>query len=86
MPVLTCPCSDLVGVQPKAFPLADAALTNQILDLVQQASHYKQVRARAWSILDCFAVEDARLCVCLERGGAYIRPALLTVARVVLDW
>ena len=31
----------------KAFPLADAALTNQILDLVQQASHYKQLKKGA---------------------------------------
>jgi len=28
----------------KAFPLADAALTVSILDLVQQANNYKQVR------------------------------------------
>ena len=34
-------------VNPKAFPLADAALTNQILDLVQQASHYKQLKKGA---------------------------------------
>ncbi|PWN99186.1 putative SNU13-component of the U4/U6.U5 snRNP [Tilletiopsis washingtonensis] len=32
---------------PKAFPLADAALTNQILDLVQQAAHYKQLKKGA---------------------------------------
>lgn len=32
---------------PKAFPLADAALTNQILDLVQQASHFKQLKKGA---------------------------------------
>jgi U4/U6 small nuclear ribonucleoprotein SNU13 len=32
---------------PKAFPLADAALTNQILDLIQQASHYKQLKKGA---------------------------------------
>lgn len=32
---------------PKAFPLADAGLTNQILDLVQQASHYKQLKKGA---------------------------------------
>ncbi|ORY87696.1 50S ribosomal protein L30e-like protein [Protomyces lactucae-debilis] len=32
---------------PKAFPLADAALSQQILDLVQQASHYKQLRKGA---------------------------------------
>ena len=31
----------------KAIPLADAALTNQILDLVQQASHYKQLKKGA---------------------------------------
>ncbi|KAJ1930962.1 RNA binding protein snu13, partial [Linderina macrospora] len=34
-------------VNPKAFPLADAALTNQIQDLVQQASHYKQLKKGA---------------------------------------
>ncbi|KAL7749371.1 RNA binding protein snu13 [Sorochytrium milnesiophthora] len=32
---------------PKAFPLADAALTNTILDLIQQASHYKQLKKGA---------------------------------------
>ncbi|KAI8829866.1 NHP2-like protein 1 [Chytriomyces hyalinus] len=31
----------------KAYPLADAALTNKILDLVQQASHYKQLKKGA---------------------------------------
>lgn len=35
------------SVNPKAFPLADAGLTNQILDLVQQASHYKQLKKGA---------------------------------------
>ena len=34
-------------VNSKAFPLADSALTNQILDLVQQASHYKQLKKGA---------------------------------------
>ncbi|KAK9766731.1 RNA binding protein snu13 [Basidiobolus ranarum] len=32
---------------PKAFPLADAALSNTIVDLVQQASHYKQLKKGA---------------------------------------
>lgn len=32
---------------PKAFPLANAQLTNQILDLVQQASHYNQLKKGA---------------------------------------
>ncbi|KAI8070424.1 ribonucleoprotein-associated protein [Gongronella butleri] len=34
-------------VNPRAFPLADATLTNTILDLVQQASHYKQLKKGA---------------------------------------
>ncbi|CAG8642301.1 10837_t:CDS:2 [Dentiscutata erythropus] len=34
-------------INPKAFPLADAELTNQILDLVQQAMHYKQLKKGA---------------------------------------
>lgn len=32
---------------PKAYPLADASLTQEILDLVQQASHYKQLKKGA---------------------------------------
>ncbi|KAF8587049.1 snRNP subunit [Ramaria rubella] len=31
----------------KAWPLADANLTNSILDLVQQAGHYKQLKKGA---------------------------------------
>lgn len=34
-------------MNPKAFPLADASLTNTILDLIQQASHYKQLKKGA---------------------------------------
>jgi U4/U6 small nuclear ribonucleoprotein SNU13 len=34
-------------VNPKAFPLADAQLSNKIIDLVQQASHYKQLKKGA---------------------------------------
>lgn len=37
----------MAEVNPKAFPLADSALTNSILDLVQQASHYKQLKKGA---------------------------------------
>ncbi|KAL2913314.1 RNA binding protein snu13 [Polyrhizophydium stewartii] len=32
---------------PKAFPLAGAQLSNKIIDLVQQASHYKQLKKGA---------------------------------------
>ncbi|KAJ2158985.1 RNA binding protein snu13 [Coemansia sp. RSA 552] len=35
------------SVNPKAFPLADATLSKSILDLVQQASHYKQLKKGA---------------------------------------
>ncbi|ESO06289.1 hypothetical protein HELRODRAFT_184927 [Helobdella robusta] len=34
-------------VNPKAYPLADAALTQQILEVVQQAASYKQLRKGA---------------------------------------
>ncbi|KAK3842522.1 MAG: 13 kDa ribonucleoprotein-associated protein [Linnemannia gamsii] len=37
----------MAEVNPKAWPLADAALTNSIMDLVQQASHYKQLKKGA---------------------------------------
>ncbi|KAK6513528.1 RNA binding protein snu13 [Arthrobotrys megalospora] len=32
---------------PKAFPLADAALTQQILDIIQQANNYRQLKKGA---------------------------------------
>ena len=35
------------AVNPKAYPLADATLSKTILDLVQQASNYKQLRKGA---------------------------------------
>ena len=35
------------AVNPKAYPLADAQLTNSILDIVQQASNYKQLKKGA---------------------------------------
>jgi U4/U6 small nuclear ribonucleoprotein SNU13 len=34
-------------INPKAYPLADAELSNKIMDLVQQASHYKQLKKGA---------------------------------------
>jgi len=34
-------------VNPKAYPLADASLTQKILELVQQAANYKQLRKGA---------------------------------------
>jgi len=34
-------------VNPKAYPLADAALTVTILDMVQQAANYKQLKKGA---------------------------------------
>ncbi|KAJ2776649.1 RNA binding protein snu13 [Coemansia javaensis] len=37
----------MTTANPKAIPLAQAALQTQILDLVQQASHYKQLKKGA---------------------------------------
>ncbi|PVU95106.1 hypothetical protein BB561_002037 [Smittium simulii] len=37
----------MAEANPKAFPLSDANLTNQILDLVKQASNYKQLKKGA---------------------------------------
>ncbi len=37
----------MTAPNPKAFPLADAALSQQILDIVQQASHYRQLKKGA---------------------------------------
>lgn len=35
------------AVNPKAYPLADAQLTITIMDLVQQAANYKQLKKGA---------------------------------------
>jgi len=37
----------MASVNPKAFPMADPSLANKILDLAQQASHYRQLRKGA---------------------------------------
>jgi U4/U6 small nuclear ribonucleoprotein SNU13 len=39
--------SIMAEVNPKAFPLSDSELTVSILDLVQQASNYKQLKKGA---------------------------------------
>jgi U4/U6 small nuclear ribonucleoprotein SNU13 len=39
--------ADSSSVNPKAYPLADPQLTASILDLVQQATNYKQLRKGA---------------------------------------
>ena len=38
-------------VNPKAYPLADQALTTKILNLVQQAVNYKQLRKGANEVI-----------------------------------
>ena len=35
------------GVNPKAYPLADTQLSQKLLDLVQQAMNYKQLKKGA---------------------------------------
>jgi len=39
--------TDSSAVNPKAYPLADPLLTNTILDVVQQANNYKQLKKGA---------------------------------------
>lgn len=46
--MFVCVCEQTEAqVNPKAYPLADATLTKTILDLVQQAANYKQLRKGA---------------------------------------
>jgi len=45
--------ADEQQVNPKAYPLADAALTKDILNLVQQAANYKQLRKGANEATKC---------------------------------
>lgn len=48
--ILTCVFSNKETdqeINPKAYPLADGQLTVKILNLVQQASNYKQMRKGA---------------------------------------
>lgn len=39
--------SELIRLTRTAWPLADEALTQSLLDLVQQASHYRQLKKGA---------------------------------------
>merc|ERR1712179_238576 len=41
------------NVNPKAYPLADSALSKEILDIVQQAANYKQLRRGANEATKC---------------------------------
>jgi len=43
----SCPILNAQAANPKAYPLADAELTTKILDLVQQATNYKQLKKGA---------------------------------------
>lgn len=49
-------------VNPKAYPLADAQLTITILDLVQQAANYKQIKkgANEGRFFSCYLTQDQR--------------------------
>ena len=42
-------------MNPKAYPLADATLSKTILDLLQQAANYKQLRKGANEGINVFA-------------------------------
>ena len=70
----------MAEVNPKAFPLADSALTNSILDLVQQASHYKQLKKGA---NEATKVRERKRVACVRRENTseltssldFIRPS-----------
>ncbi len=47
IPVPSPPSRVVAPQNPKAYPLADAALTGKILDLVNQANNYKQLKKGA---------------------------------------
>jgi hypothetical protein len=55
-------------VNPKAYPLADASLTTKILNLIQQALNYKQLRKGAnegtliSECLELYLISLIRLC------------------------
>ena len=56
LPILTlfvCVCIQAEEVNPKAYPLADPQLTVTILDLIQQAVNYKQLRKGANESTKC---------------------------------
>jgi hypothetical protein len=40
----TLPHGPFADIPRTAWPVADAALTQEILDIVQQASHYRQLK------------------------------------------
>ena len=58
------------AVNPKAYPLADAQLTITIMDIVQQASNYKQLRKGANEGIR----SRARVISQLSRNHSYIIP------------
>ena len=51
--VLIQSCFQTEEVNPKAYPLADPQLTVTILDLIQQAVNYKQLRKGANEATKC---------------------------------
>jgi hypothetical protein len=52
-------------VNPKAYPLADASLTTKILNLIQQALNYKQLRKGANEGTTLISEHDG---LCLEEA------------------
>ena len=61
-------------VNPKAYPLAEQALTTKILNLVQQAANYKQLRKvtmRSWgSLNNSDMIKKKRCSLCCNLQGA----------------
>lgn len=62
------------AVNPKAYPLADAQLTITILDLVQQAANYKQLKkgANEGNMLCLVLGEDFVWCYLFPLANSFI--------------
>lgn len=76
----------------QAYPLADAQLTNTILDIVQQAANYKQLKKGANEGEQCFSNQNDHRYQCrpserdiLQRPGIHLSVTLFCAATKTLN-
>ena len=62
-------------VNPKAYPLADAHLTKTILDLMQQATNYKQLRKGMILFLHTHACQISKDCKSDQKCNVFLTSA-----------
>ena len=74
-------------VNPKAYPLADAHLTKTILDLMQQATNYKQLRKGMISFLSTQTFQIVMYCKSDQKCNVFLTSAgLIKKIRKILDF